>query len=75
MRPRVLALLVAAMALQAVGCGRWCRCCGSRVDPRDRIPPGALKEGPPLPPPASPSIPPQPTASGRPTGAYGGSGG
>lgn len=74
MRSRVLAVLVAVVAIQAVGCDRWCRCCGSRVDPRDRIPPPAL-DSPPLPPPASPSVSALPTAgSAKPTGAYGGSG-
>ena len=72
MRSRVLAGLVAALAIQAVGCGRWCRSCGSRVDPRDRIPPPALNS-PSLPPPASPSVSATPAASPKPTGAYGGS--
>ena len=75
MRVRVLAVLVAVVAIQAMGCSRLCRCCGSRADPRDRIPPQALKEGPPLPPPASPSVSATPAAkSAKPTGAYGGSG-
>ena len=73
MRSRVLAVLVAVLAIQAVGCGRWCRGCGSRVDPRDRIPPPAL-DAPPLPPPASPSVSATPAVGrAKPTGAYGGS--
>ena len=74
MRARVLAVLVAAMAILAAGCDRWCRCCGSRADPRDRIPPPALNATP-LPPPASPSVSATPAAGrAKPTGAYGGSG-
>ena len=70
MRSRVLAVLVAVLALQAVGCSRLCRCC--RRD-EDRIPPAALTEKP-LPPPASTAVAAQPTNSGKLTGAYGGTG-
>jgi hypothetical protein len=76
MRSRVLAILVLAGALQALGCDGRCRCCNVR-NQEDRIPPAAVPERTqiPLPPPASPSVGAATTASNnKTTGAYGGTG-
>jgi hypothetical protein len=72
MRVRVLVVLIAVLALQAVGCSRLCRCCGRNDLRNDRIPPPALNDRLPLP--TSPSVPSAPASSAKPTGAYGGSG-
>lgn len=78
MRARILAGLVLLMAVQSIGCCRLCRCC-RRGD--DRIPPPKFEDRIPLPPPASsaskglpPATLPTGAASGKQTGAYGGSG-
>lgn len=73
MRTRMLAVLVAAVAISAVGCWPCCRRCGHRDRNPDRIPPAALDSLPPLPPPASPNASgAAPTVGNKPVGAYGG---